>query len=466
MNFYTLRIVRIVTLSLLVVSLGCGAIRHPPKPPEPEYMDMTDKLVLLDVETTTIPSAIFVKDGKPFCFTGTNNYYVIYNSKAMVDDVMDRAVQMGLDVFRIWGFIDKGSIDESVPSVDDQWEEKGSKNGCYFQYWDTENNRVAVNEGENGLQKLDYVLHAARKRGLKLIIVLTNSWQDFGGMDQYVRWFNKNYHHEFYTDEILRQAFKNWISTLINRKNVFDGMIYRDDPSIFAWELANEPKCRNHSQFDSLTGWDTNTIVKWADEMSRYIKEIDPNHLVAVGDEGWLNTGENHWSRQGYDGVDHEALCAVEKIDFCTFHLYPDDWGTGVRLGNHWIKDHIEIAKRLNKPTILEEYNTKVRRNQKDMSITWGWERRKTALTNWTNLMKSHGGNGMLFWMLSGSDDVNGIYPDYDNYGVYQDEQTGDLIQSMAEDFKANASACKLAETHIKELPISEFITVARPTKQ
>ena len=287
-------------------------------------------------------------------------------------------------------------------------------------------------------------------------------------MDQYVVWFGKKYHHEFYTDEQIKDAYKNYVSTLVNRVNHYNGVVYKDDPTIFSWELANEPKCRNHEEFDALEGWDTQTIPKWADEMSRYIKSIDPNHMVSVGDEGWLNTGVKHWTRQGYDGVDHEALCAVEDIDFCTFHLYPDDWGTGVKFGADWIREHIDIAKRLNKPTVLEEYNTHVRRDEKDMSkFTWGWERRKTALTNWTLLMKNLGGNAMMFWMLAGSDDVHGIYPDYDHYGVYKDMPTGDLIQSMAADFAVDAPACSLAPEYLKDMdiPVSEFVSVAQPKK-
>ncbi len=453
---------------LVVVSFlaGCHAIRRPPKPPEPQYMDVTDKFELLEVPRTEEPMPVFVKDGKPFCFTGTNNYYVIYNSRNMVDDVMNRAVQMNLDVFRIWGYIDRGSLDESVPSVDDKWEEKGSKNGCYFQYWDKEAGKVAVNEGENGLQKLDYVIHAARERGLKLIVVLTNNWQDFGGMDQYLVWFNKQYHHEFYTDETIRQAFKTWISTLVNRTNSVDGVRYKEDPAILAWELANEPKCRNHEEFDAVTGWDTKTMIPWVEEMSRFIKEQDPNHLVAVGDEGWLDNGGSHWSRQGFDGVDHEALCAVDAVDFCTFHLYPDDWGTGYKFGYDWIREHIDIARKLNKPTVLEEYGAKVRRDQKTQNVIWGWERRKTAFTNWTTLTKNLGGDGMIFWMLAGSDDEHGMYPDYDAYEIYQGEPSGALIQQFAADFKVNAPACTLAPSYLKDVKESPFVTVAKPEKK
>ncbi len=450
---------------------GCLQLRQPPTERPPEYMDTTDHYDIIEVEATTEPSATFVLNGKPFCFTGTNNYYLTYKSRRMVDDVLDRARDLELDVLRVWGYIDIGSLDNSVPSVDDGGEEKGTKDGVYFQYWDPKKKRPMVNTGKNGLKRLDYVLHAARKRGLKVIIVLTNNWHEFGGMDQYVVWYGLQYHHQFYKDEKVRQAFRNWIKILVNRRNSIDRTIYRNDPAIFAWELANEMRCRNNEEFDALEGCDSTTLVNWVEEMSAYIKKLDPNHMVAVGDEGFLNDEKNHWTHNGHEGVDHQKLSAVEHIDFTTFHLYPDDWGTGFRFGYEWIEDHLAIARELGKPTLMEEYGTTVKRDENSMGIVWGWERRKVAYLNWTKIMHQRGGNGLVFWMLAGIDDNvaatdgnEGLTPDYDHYTVYKDKPTGDLIKSLAIKFKNEAPACTLATDFVDPKPKSKFVHTARPT--
>src|SRR5690606_35154529 len=136
-----------------------------------------------------------------------------------------------------------------------------------------------------------------------------------------------------YTDERVKQAYKDWVAHLLNRRNSIDGTPYREDPAVFAWELANEPRTQINEDFDAKEGWAPSTITEWAAEMSAYVKSLDDNHMVAVGDEGFFNGGGNHWTYEAEGGVDHVALTALPDIDFGTYHLYPDHWGTGHRWG-------------------------------------------------------------------------------------------------------------------------------------
>lgn len=119
--------------------------------------------------------------GREFKFAGTNNYYLMYSSRTMTDAVLDKAATNGFNVVRTWGWYDRGLADGSQ-SI------SGTEHGVYFQYWDPTTQHPAYNDGADGLQRLDYVVAAARERGLRLIIPLTNNWGDFGGMDQYVRY--------------------------------------------------------------------------------------------------------------------------------------------------------------------------------------------------------------------------------------------------------------------------------------
>lgn len=395
-------------------------------------------LVTWEVKEESHASGHFIADGKPFCFAGTNNYYLPWHSRRMCDDVLVTAKEMNLKVIRTWGNQERGSLDGSVPNTDGD----GTKDGVYYQYWDAKRGRPAYNDDpKTGLGRLDYVLHQARTLGLRVILTLVNNWKDTGGMDQYVRWYGLKYHHEFYTDAKVRGAFKDWIKHLVERKNHLDGVVYRDDPAIFAWELANEPRMVDYTKFDSRQGWDKTTLVKWADDVSAYIHSIDPNHMVAVGDEGFLNSG-GHWLFEAHDGVDHEALTALNGIDFGTFHVYPDNWRTGLDILQRFIRENLEVARKVGKPTVMEEYGVLVRRDDKG-EIVSGWPRRENAYRNWNELALKGGAAGSLFWILSGIDEQGGLYPDYDGYTLYKGDRTHQLLAPYFKRFELEAQACK-----------------------
>ena len=38
-----------------------------------------------------------------------------------------------------------------------------------------------------------------------------------------------------------RDAFKNYVRSIVLRNNTLTGRLYRDDPAILAWDLVNEP---------------------------------------------------------------------------------------------------------------------------------------------------------------------------------------------------------------------------------
>ena len=56
----------------------------------------------------------------------------------------------------------------------------------------------------------------------------------------------------------------------------------RDDPTILAWSLSNEPRCDGDYSGSSLQGW--------IDATAEFLKSIDPNHLITVGTEGFLGS--------------------------------------------------------------------------------------------------------------------------------------------------------------------------------
>src|SRR5260370_34822120 len=57
-----------------------------------------------------------------------------------------------------------------------------------------------------------------------------------GGMDAYVKEFGKKKtHDEFFTDKKIRKEFYKYIRFIVSR--------YANEPSVIAWELANDARC-------------------------------------------------------------------------------------------------------------------------------------------------------------------------------------------------------------------------------
>jgi mannan endo-1,4-beta-mannosidase len=385
----------------------------------------------------------FEVDGSPFCFAGSSNYYPIYKPRPVVDDWFAAARALDFRVLRVWGMLDRGSLDGSVPNADPDGPEK---EGVYFQYWDPAKHAPAYNDGANGLERLDYVLAKASDSNVKIIVVLINNWRPFGGVDQYLMWYGHKEHDAFFTAPEVKQAYKNWVAHVIGRKNSVNGRLYRDDPTVFAWELANEPRMKGGAAFDRDTGWDASTLTHWADEMSAYVKSLDSNHLVSVGDEGFMDGGERA-AHQIKDGVDHRALTSLANIDFGTFHLYPETWGTSVDWGETWIDEHLAVGRERGKPELLEEYGMSVERAGGNTGeVTAAEPEREDAYRRWNERMLRGGGSGVLAWMLAGNDEsAHGEppkrYPDYDKLIFYRDDATGRLLGDYARRFE-RAPAC------------------------
>ncbi len=369
----------------------------------------------------------FMCDGSPYYYAGTNCYYLTFKPSIAVDNVIEDAADMGLKVIRVWGNIDAGTKTGEVDSngfdvFTNNADKEGHKDGYYFQYFDKDLGRPVVNEGANGLQSLDYALYKAEQEGIKLIITFTNYWEAFGGVEQYIKWAEQAgitnlKKDDFYTNETLKQWYKDYIDALLNHENVYTGKKLKDESSVFAWELANEPRCATDAQCEN------NVLYNWAKEMSEYVKSIDPYHMVSVGDEGFFNyeynsieEAESNYVWYGADGVDYDQLMTIDTIDFGTPHFYVDTWNMKITNGSEedllWLRMHAESAEKADKPVVLEEFGLT------DKTL------RDEKFTNWLDLMTGDYYEGMEYagfnyWMIASYMEDGSLYPDYDNYTVY-----------------------------------------------
>jgi len=223
------------------------------------------------------------------------------------------------------------------------------------------------------LDGLDFLLAEMEKRGMYAVIYLNNYWEWSGGMAQYVSWAEKTeipnpfypqysyidlmkFSARFYWNERANQSFHRYVKMLIERKNNYTFEVYREDPTIMAWQLANEPR----------PGWgeegkeNFDIYSRWIEETASFIKSLDPNHLVSTGNEGTIGCMD---SEQLY-----QEIHLYPYIDYLTAHLWAYNWNwfdplnaeatypDALKKALAYMQKHVELAEAIGKPLVFEEF--------------------------------------------------------------------------------------------------------------
>ena len=95
---------------------------------------------------------------------------------------------------------------------------------------------------------------------------------------------------QFYTSPKCLDEYERLIKYVLNRRNTYTGIRYKDDKTILAWQLGNEMVSDN---------------AQWESTIAAYIKSIDQNHLVMEGNDDTLQELDD------------------PNIDILDAHLYP-----------------------------------------------------------------------------------------------------------------------------------------------
>ncbi len=107
------------------------------------------------------------------------------------------------------------------------------------------------------------------------------------------------------TSNAAKTAFKAFISYVVNRKNTITGKTYKNDSTVFGWEIINEP--------NTVPG----QLGPWLDEMCAYLDALDPVHPIGVSLPGvepdWWAADNIIWNE--FD---------TPQLDFIALHYYAD----------------------------------------------------------------------------------------------------------------------------------------------
>ena len=216
---------------------------------------------------------------------------------------------------------------------------------------------------EGVLDGLDLVLAEMAKRDMKAVIFFSNNWEWSGGWQQYLIWSgfeSEALLHEkpdweelrywvsrFYICGPCMNAYNKQVDLILSRTNTITKQKYIDDPTIMAWELANEPRPMRPSSNEPYKRWIRETAAR--------IKERDKKHLVTIGHEGSIGTE----SIEIFEEIHREP-----SIDYLTIHIWAKNWqwysgdnfAEAFPKAEKYIEDHIAVARRLNKPLVIEEF--------------------------------------------------------------------------------------------------------------
>ena len=219
------------------------------------------------------------------------------------------------------------------------------------------------------LRGLDYLLAQMAEREMHAVLYFNNSWEWSGGYGQYLEWAGdgkallpsvdgyENYvaHvSRFVRNDKARELYCNHVRNIVTRTNTVTGKPYKDDPTIFSWQIGNEPRAFAR---DSVT---KAAFADWMCSSATLIKSLDPNHMVSTGSEGLYGCE--------VDMDLFEQIHAHKDFDYLNVHIWPLVWRwvtkdtfadsvcVANRMTEKYLTAHFPVAERLMKPIVLEEF--------------------------------------------------------------------------------------------------------------
>jgi mannan endo-1,4-beta-mannosidase len=307
-----------------------------------------------------IDGARFRLGGRPYHFAGANMWYAAYlgaegptGNRDRLRRELDALSAMGVTNLRILGESEHSPLRNSIrPTFRDQ----------------------SSKYNESLLRGLDFTLAEMGRRGMKAVVYLNNFWEWSGGMMTYLSWVNGGRYlnmndpahpwpefpdmvAEFYSTPRAVAMSHHYLRAVVGRRNTITGGLYRDDPAIMAWQLANEPRPGGS---EAVANRQMAAFRAWVSATARLIKSLDPHHLVSTGSEGLKGCVESR-----------ECVVAEHRppeIDYLTTHIWPLNWswvdskdlaGTwdgGEAKVREYMAQHQAIARELGKPLVFEEF--------------------------------------------------------------------------------------------------------------
>ncbi|MBI2874762.1 MAG: cellulase family glycosylhydrolase [Firmicutes bacterium] len=330
------------TILSLFLFTGCGAPAGTPEPAQPPATPPS----AVNLPQIEVDPDGFKADGEPFRFIGANAVNLVFYDdwNLSVEEAIRTARENGLTVLRLY-----------------------------------------LDWGWGKPEDYDQILDIAAKQGVYVLLALTDCVPS-----------SKSPYCDLASEQSM-EAFKDRISQLLTRRNAVNNKRYVDDPTIMAWDIANEPELRRFSYTQTR---------EWISEIAAHVKTVDPNHPVTIG----LASDSSAYDQ---DGPSYSAL-DVPELDFYSFHYYvvPSSWDGEQPPAGFTSRIAFRARKLilLGKPVVMEEFGFSPS-GKLNLGIRSDPERIGLYLKVYQDSMDaafSAGASGVMFWSwgVAGARDV------------------------------------------------------------
>ena len=220
---------------------------------------------------------------------------------------------------------------------------------------------------QSGIDAIDQAIYIAKQYPVRLIIPLIDNYHYYhGGELTFTNWRGSDNQEDFYTNNIIINDFKGYISKLLNHVNKYTGVALKDEPMIMAWESGNELG-------------NPMMPTSWTLDICEYIKNITDNQLFLDGRYG-LNNDELN----------------MDCIDIVSDHYYP--------MNNDKLSSDAHNAYNHNKVFIAGEF---------------GWSDGGSSLDSFLNTILNSSTNMDCYWSLFPHNDTFGFEYHNDGFSLY-----------------------------------------------
>ncbi|KAG4192033.1 hypothetical protein ERO13_A07G132750v2, partial [Gossypium hirsutum] len=181
---------------------------------------------------------------------------------------------------------------------------------------------------EEVFKGLDFVIAKAQKLGIYMILRKA----------KYVEWANQHYHNinpnirnltedDFFIDSLTKKYYKNHVKAVLTRNNTITRVVYKDDPTILAWELMSEPRCPS-------------------DPTGSNLQSIDNKHLLEIRLEGFYRESRQYLGNISIFVFLQSPLPSTNKTE-----------AEQLAFVDKWIESHVLDSNAvLEKPIVISEF--------------------------------------------------------------------------------------------------------------